>query len=112
MGRATEMRCHWTSCDARPRRSRRPVRRDHDIDPSSLGILAETPSSRVRNSQRVRLADGPHLPVRWRETPWRSRDHDYFTENFTPSHHRPKYWLCTHRETQSSYWQNNEVDDA
>ena len=37
-------------------RPRRPVCRDHDINPSSLGILAETLSSRVRDSQRVSLA--------------------------------------------------------
>jgi hypothetical protein len=87
-------------------RPRRPVCRDHDIDPSiAKRILAETPSSQVRNSQRVRLADGSHLLVRWRETPWRSRDHDDFTENFTPI-------VRPHRETQSSYWQNNEADDA
>ena len=93
-------------------RPRRPVRCDHDIDPSILGILAETPSSRVRDSRRVRLADGSHLFVRGREALWRPPDHDYFTENFTSSHHRPRYWLCTHRDTQSSYWQKNEADDA
>ena len=78
----------------------RPVRRDHDIDPSSLGILAATETPSSRRYQRVRLADGSHLLVRGRETPWRSRDHEHLTKNFTPSHHRPKYWLCTHRETQ------------
>ena len=104
---------------AYPSRPRLPVRRDHDIDPSSLGIRTVTSipaaieTSSLRRCQRVRLADGSHLLQTLTENFRPSHHLVRFIENFRPSHHRPKYCLCSHhRETHSSYWENNRADDA